>query len=185
MQCKEISSLVMKYFDGNVSELEIEMIMKHNDKCNRCAESFTLLKEALNFLSELPEIEVPEGFELKVMERIKTRGAYSANLKIAAFWMISVIGLIVFGWNMLVYAVLPLAKESGMFIAVWDVLVYGYNIAFGILREVIVTASVLLGKILVMRNILLRDYITYVTLMVMAFMGINLILINSRKLREN
>ena len=50
MQCKEISSLVMKYFDGNISELEREMIIRHNDKCSVCAEEFALLRQAIDSL---------------------------------------------------------------------------------------------------------------------------------------
>jgi len=185
MQCKEISSLVMKYFDGNISELEREMIIKHNDKCSCCAEEFTLLREAIDSLSELPEIEVPAGFEFKVMEGIKTRGKYSTSPEVVAFWLISILGLIIFGWNMLVFAAIPFIKESGMLIAVHNVLIYGFNIISGILRDVLIAVSVLLGKILIFRSILLRDYITSVTLIVLAFMGINLFFINSRKLQEN
>ncbi|HOR86617.1 MAG TPA: hypothetical protein PLL98_09040 [Bacillota bacterium] len=185
MQCKEINRLIMKYFDGNISELEKEMIIKHNDRCSCCAEEFTLLKEAIDSLSELPEIEVPTGFVLRVMEGIRTREKYSANPKAAAFWLVSIFGLIVFGWNIFVFSVIPFVKESGTLIAVNNVLIYGFNIISSVLREVLITVSVLLGKILILRNVLLRDYVTAVTLIVLAFTGINLFLINSRRLQEN
>ncbi|HYF84354.1 MAG TPA: zf-HC2 domain-containing protein [Clostridia bacterium] len=185
MQCKEISSLVMKYFDGNISELEREMIIKHNDKCSGCAEEFRVLREAIGTLEEFLEIEVPIGFESRVMEGIKTQRMYFTNPKIVAFWLISVLGLIVFAWNMLTFVTIPFVRESGVLIAAQNVLIYGVNIISGILREVLVTISVLLGKILVLRNVLLRDYVTFVTTIVMAFMGINLILIFRLNLREN
>jgi anti-sigma factor RsiW len=51
----------MKYFDGNISELEREMIIKHNDKCSRCAEEFAVLREAIDTLEEFAEIEAPVG----------------------------------------------------------------------------------------------------------------------------
>ena len=54
-----------------------------------------------------------------------------------------------------------------------------------ILSKIIVAVSILLGKILVMRNVLLRDYITNVTLIVLAFMAINVFLAYRRKLQEN
>ncbi|HPW40273.1 MAG TPA: hypothetical protein PLW98_02015 [Bacillota bacterium] len=185
MQCQEINNLVMKYFDGNISELEREMIIKHNEKCNRCAEEFGILRNAIDTLEELPEIEVPAGFESRVMEGILSRRAYSTNPKIVAFWLLSVLGLMVFGWNMAAYVIMPLIRESGIIIAANNVLIYGFNVVSGILREVVVTASMLLGKILVMRNVLLRDYITSVTLIVLAFMAINVFLAYRRKLQEN
>jgi hypothetical protein len=185
MQCKEINSLVMKYFDGNISELEREMIIKHNDKCNRCAEEFSVLREAIDTLEDFSEIEVPIGFELRVMEGIRTQKVYSTSPQVVAFWLISVLGLMVFGWNMLTFVAIPFVRESGMLIAAQNIFFYGLNIISGVLREVLVTISVLLGKILVLRNVLLRDYVTFVTTLVVAFMGINLLLIYRLNLREN
>ncbi len=185
MQCKHINSLVMKYFDGNISELEREIIIKHNDKCNRCAEEFAVLREAIDTLEEFTEIEVPVGFELKVMEGIKTRRAYSTSPKVVAFWLISVLGLMVFAWNMVTFVAIPFVRESGMLIAAQNIFIYGINVISGILREVLVTISVLLGKILVLRSVLLRDYVNFITMIVVAFMGINLFLIYRLKLREN
>jgi len=54
----------------------------------------------------------------------------------------------VFGWNMAAYVIMPLIRESGIIIAANNVLLYGFNVVSGILREVVVTASMLLGKIL-------------------------------------
>ena len=185
MQCKEINSLVMKYFDGNISELEREMIIKHNDKCSGCAEEFAVLREALDILEKFPEIEVPVGFESRVMEGIKTRRVYSTSPQIVAFWLIPVLGLMVFAWNMVTFVAIPFVMESGMLIAAQNVLIYGVNIVSGILSEVLVTVSVLLGKILVLRNVLLRDYVISLTMIVIAFMGIDLLLIHRLKLRED
>lgn len=185
MQCQEINSLVMKYFDGNISELEREMIIKHNEKCNRCAEEFGILRKAIDTLEKLPEIEVPAGFESRVMKGILSRRAYSTNPKIVAFWLISIFGLMVFGWNMTAHIMVPLIRESGIMIAANNILLYGFNLVSGILREIVVVASMILGKIIIMRNILLRDYITAVTLMVLGFMAINVFLVYRRKLQEN
>jgi len=185
VQCKEINSLVMKYFDGNISELEREMIIKHNEKCCSCAEEFAVLRDAIDALEDFPEIEVPVGFEARVMEGIKSQKAYSMNPRIVAVWLISILGLMVFAWNMVAYMVIPFVLESGMLIAAYNVIIYGINIISGILSELLVNVSVLLGKLLVLRNVLLRDYITGVTMLVMSFMGINLLLIYRLKLRED
>lgn len=185
MQCQEINSLVMKYFDGNICELEREMIIKHNDKCNRCAEEFLVLKRAIDTMEEFPEMEVPVGFEARVMERIFNSRVYSTNTKIVAFWLISIFGLMVFGWDMAAYIIVPFIRESGIMIAANNILIYGFNVVSGILREMVVVVSMMLGKIIIMRNVLLRDYITGVTLIVLGFMAINVFLVYRRKLQEN
>jgi hypothetical protein len=175
----------MKYFDGNISELERGMIIKHNEKCSSCAEEFAVLREAIDTLEEFPEVEVPAGFELRVMEGIKLQRAYFTNPKIVAFWLISVLGLMVFAWNMVTFVLIPFAVESGILIAAQNVVIYGVNVVSGILSNLLVIVSVMLGKILVLRNVLLRDYTTSVTLIALAFMGINLFLIYRLKLQEN
>lgn len=185
MQCKEISNLVMKYFDGNISELEREIIIRHNEKCCSCAEEFALLRNAIDTLEELPELEVPVGFESRVMEGIRTGRAYSVNPQLVAFWLISVLGLMIFAWNMVTFVAIPFIRESGMLIAAQNVIIYGINVVSGILRELLVTVSVFLGKILVLRNVLLRDYLSSVAMIAAAFMGINVLLIYRLKLREN
>jgi len=185
MQCKEINNLVMKYFDGNISELEREMIIKHNEKCSNCAQEFAALREALNTLEELPELEVPAGFESMVMKGIMTRRVYATNPKIVALGLISVLGLMIFAWNMVTFVAIPFISESGVLIAAQNVLACGFNVIFDILGKVLVTVSVMLGKILVLRNVLLRDYIAIVTLIALAFMGINLYLIHRHKPQEN
>lgn len=185
MQCEEINSLVMKYFDGNISELERGMIIKHNEKCSSCAKEFKVLRQAIDALEEFPEIEVPVGFESRVMNGIMTQKAYFTNPKIVAFWLVSVLGLMIFAWNMVTFVAIPFVMESGILIAAQNVLIYGMNFVSGFLSNLLVIVSVLLGKILVVRNILLRDYATSVTLIAMAFMGINLFLIYRFKLQEN
>jgi hypothetical protein len=184
MQCKEINSLVMKYFDGNISELEREMIIKHNEKCSFCAEEFTVLREAIDTLEEFPEIDVPDGFEARVMEGIKTHRVYATNPRIVAFWLISILGLMIFSWNLVVFVAIPFVRDSGMLIAAQNIVIYGVNMVYGFLREAIVIGSVLLGKILVLRNVMLRDYLNFIVMLVLAFMGINVLLVYRLKLRE-
>lgn len=185
MRCKEINNLVMKYFDGNASELEREMIVKHNKECSRCAEEFSLLREAIDIIEEFPEVEVPVGFESRVMEGIKTRGEYITSRKIVAFWLVAVLGLMVFGWNMVTHLAIPFIAESEAFVAVQNAIAYAVNMVSGILRELIVAVPVLLGKMLVLRNILLRDYVTAAAMIVSAFMCINLFLIYRFSVQEN
>lgn len=185
MQCKEINNLIMKYFDGHISELEYEMIIKHNEKCTDCALEFRILKDAICTLEELPEVEVPEGFESRVMEGIKASTVYSMNPKVLFFWLISVLGLMVFAWNMLSFVVIPFIRDSGVLIMAQNLIIYGINFISDILKNVLVVLSVMLGKILILRNILLRDHITMVTGIVLAFMGISIIMVNRLKLGED
>lgn len=185
MQCKEINDLVMKYFDGYISELEYEMILKHNEKCTECALEFQVLKEAIGALEELPEVEVPEGFEGRVMEGIKASRAYSVNPKVVLLWLVSLLGLTVFTWNMMSFVVIPYVKESGVLIMAQNLIIYGFTFIENLLRDIVIMSSVLLGKILVVRNVLLRDHITMVTAIVLTFTGASILMINRLKLGED
>jgi hypothetical protein len=185
MQCREINDLIMKYFDGDISELEYEMIVKHNEKCTDCAFEFRVLKEAICAVEELPELEVPDGFQNKVMYKVKTSAPYTMNPKVLFFWLISVLGLMVFAWNMLSFVVVPYVRESGVLIMAQNLIIYSYNTISGLLKDMLIEASVLFGKIFKYRNILLRDYITFVTAIVLIFTGISVLMVNKLKLGEN
>ncbi len=185
MHCKEISNLVMKYFDGNISELEREMIIRHNESCSSCAEEFTVLREAMDTLEDFSEIDVPIGFQAGIMEEIRTWKPYSLSPQIVMFWLISILGLMVFSWNMVIFVAVPFIRESGILIAAQNIIIYGVSIVSDILYQLLVTVSVLLGKLLVLRNVVLRDYAIGLTMTVLAFTGLNLFLLHRRKLQEN
>ncbi len=185
MHCKEISDLVMKYFDGNISELEREMIIRHNESCSSCAEEFTVLREAMDALEDFSEIEVPTGFESRVMEEIRTWKPYTISPQIMAFWLISILGLMVFSWNMAIFVAVPLIRESGILIAAQNIVIYCVNFVSDILYQMLVNSSVIVGKLLVLRNVVLRDYVISLTMAVLAFMGMNMFLLHRRQLQEN
>jgi len=175
----------MKYFDGNISELEREMIIRHNESCSSCAEEFTVLREAMDAIEDFCEIDVPLGFESRVMGEIRDWKPYSLNPRVVAFWLISILGLMVFSWNMIIFVTVPLIRESGILIAAQNVIIYGASVVSDILYRLLVTASVLLGKLLVLRNVVLRDYVIGLTMIVLAFMGINMFLLHRRQPQEN
>lgn len=185
MHCKEISNLVMKYFDGNISELEREMIIRHNESCSGCAEEFAVLREAMDALEDLCDLEVPDGFETRIMEEVRALKPYSLSPQIVAFWLISILGLMVFSWNMVIFVAVPLIRESGVLIAAQNLVIYCVGVVSDILYQLLVTTSVLLGKLLVIRNVVLRDYVIALAMAVMAFMGINMFLLHRRQLQEN
>lgn len=184
MQCKEVNELIMKYFDHDISELEMEMLARHNEKCPDCALEFNALKNVLSSLEELPELEAPEGFECRVMESIKARNAAPVNTQSLAFWLIGILGLIIFAYNMLSFVVVPYILDSGILIMAQNILIFAVTGILNLLREALVTLTVFVGKLLIFRNILLRDYMDIVMMVVFAFVGINLLLISKLKLQE-
>lgn len=184
MQCREINELIMKYFDHEISELELEMLEKHNEKCAGCAEEFNALKGALSALEELPELESPEGFEARVMENIKMRNAALNNKQSLVFWLIGILGLIIFACNMLSFVIIPYIRDSGILIIAQNVIIFAVTGILSLLREALIALSVLVGKLLIFRNVLLRDYMDVVMIVVFAFVGMNLLLISKLKLQE-
>lgn len=184
MQCREINELIMKYFDHDISELEMEILEKHNEKCPSCALEFNALKDALSALEELPELEAPEGFEARVMENIKMQHAALDNKQSLVFWLIGILGLIIFACNMLSFVIIPYIRDSGILIIAQNVIIFAVTGILSLLREALITLSVLVGKLLIFRNVLLRDYMDVVMIVVFAFVGMNLLLISKLKLQE-
>ncbi len=185
MQCRETNDLIMKYFDHDISELEIEMLLKHNEKCPGCALEFDAMKEALSALEELPLLEVPEGFEAKVLESIRMRDAAVNHAQSLVFWLIGILGLIIFACNMMSFVIIPYIRDSGILLIAQNVIIYAVTGVLELLREALVTLSLSVGKLLILRNVLLRDYMDAVMMVVFAFVGMNLLLISKLKLQED
>lgn len=184
MQCREISDLMMKYFDGSFSEIELEQITRHNKGCKQCDEEFEALKSAIFALEDLPEPEIPAGFEARVMESIRTQKAYFVNPQVLLYWLVGIVGLLVFAANMVSNFVIPFARESGMLLVVYNTAIFVLNYVFGMLREALTVMSVLLGKLLVFRNILFKDYMAIANMIIVLFMFVDFLLVRALKLQR-
>ncbi len=184
MQCREIDALVMKYLDGNISEIEMELIKKHNENCASCAEEFAVLSDAIYTLEELPDIEVPEGFTARVMSSIKEQKRFALTPQIVLLWIIGLAGLAVFMINVVMFAVIPAIKSSGILIAAYNIMVYSGTIISNAIKDFFVFGSLALSKLLIFRTILLSEYLVFVVASIGVFIAANMLIVRTLKLQQ-
>lgn len=183
MQCKQISDLMMKYFDGNISELELEQLLRHNQKCPDCAEEFEVLKDAIYEVEMLPDIEPPIELTANIMAAVANQKHLNVNARQLICWMMGFVGLVVFTYNMISYVIFPVFGVEPVVS-----LQGGLNLVYLViekLKEGFIELSVYLGKLLVLRNIIFREYTLFIFLWVMTFVAAGMLLYKMIVMKKN
>lgn len=70
MNCETANELIMKYFDGEINDIEEAQLMQHLKTCKSCSEEFRCMKEVFATIQAESGIEPPENFEAMVMDKI-------------------------------------------------------------------------------------------------------------------
>lgn len=70
MNCKLSGEYIMKFFDGDLNDIENSHLQRHLKACERCKREFESMKEIFDSLGQTNVIEPPEDFEERVMEKI-------------------------------------------------------------------------------------------------------------------
>jgi hypothetical protein len=174
MQCKEISSLMMKHFDGNISELELEQLLRHNQKCPACAEEFEVLKSAIFEIEMLPDIDPPAELTTNIMAAVASQKHFSFNSRQLVCWIMGFVGLVLFTYNIISYALFP-AMGLAPIVSIDSGLELLYRVADSI-KEATLALPIYFGKLLIIRDMLLREYTLFIILWVFAFVAVGLML---------
>lgn len=174
MQCRQISNLTMKYFDGNISEIELEQLLKHNQKCPDCAEEFEVLKDAIYEMETLPEIDPPLELTANIMTSIIEQKHFSLNKRQIICAIMGFVGLVLFTYNIISYVILPMMGITPL-VSFQSGLEVIYMLVDRI-KDGFVDMSLYLGKLLIFRNILFREYTVFLSLWLMMFATVGLLL---------
>jgi len=70
MNCEQSQELMMKYFDGNLNDIENQKFKQHLMMCEKCREDFEQLDGILNSIGDAIAVEPPQDFEENVMEKV-------------------------------------------------------------------------------------------------------------------
>lgn len=81
MNCEPFSTLIMKYMDGEINDVEHGQLKHHLSECNVCNKEFTELKNVMDVLDNKDVIEPPSDFEKTVMQKIELLDIYNKKLK--------------------------------------------------------------------------------------------------------
>lgn len=180
MECSQMSDLIMKYLDGDISEVELKLLNKHKLSCEACRKEFIIMTEMAEIINDLPELEAPYGFEEKVMDKLKLQKSRTSMFNM----LIGAAGLFVFAYYMILYAIIPFLQESG---AMQILLGYGSYIADiigGYITRIIVYLPITIENLLILRNILVRDYMNILMFIAGGVLLLNLGLIRFINLQQ-
>ncbi|MDF2593399.1 MAG: hypothetical protein K0S75_2865 [Clostridia bacterium] len=183
MQCRQISNLIMKYFDGNISEIELQQLMNHNQKCSDCAEEFEILKDAIYEIETLPEIEPPHELTANIMTSIIEQKHFSLNKRQLICAVMGFVGLVLFTYNIISFVILPMMGITPL-ISFQS----GVEVIYLLVEKVMdgfVDMSLYLGKLLVFRNILFREYTVFLSLWLAMFAMVGLMLYKLMNMKNN
>lgn len=71
MNCQESYDYMMKYFDGDMNDIEQAQFRQHLKACKSCSENFESMSEIFGILKEESGVEPPLNFEAGVMQRLE------------------------------------------------------------------------------------------------------------------
>jgi len=70
MTCKNIEDKISMYLDGDLPQIEVEDMNKHIENCEACKALFEDMKLMHELMVEMPQMELPEGFEAELHEKL-------------------------------------------------------------------------------------------------------------------
>ncbi len=68
--CEECQSLIDLYLDDGLTRDEKQRFLSHISSCNECSEALDFAKSVKSTLANLPELEIPSDFTIKVREKL-------------------------------------------------------------------------------------------------------------------
>lgn len=183
MECKQINNLTMKYFDGYISEIELEQLLRHNQKCPGCAEEFEVLKDAIFEIETLPELDPPLELTANIMTAVLSQEQLHVNGKQLICWIMGFIGLVLFTYNIISYVVFPMMGIAPI-VSLQSVLDIIYLLVEKA-KDGFVAISLYLGKLMIIRNIIFKEYIMFIFLWLAAFASVGLMLYRMINMKKN
>lgn len=70
MNCEMANNYMMKYFDGEINEIDDAQFKLHLKSCEKCRQEFDCMAEIFATLEGSSTLEPPENFEASVMEKV-------------------------------------------------------------------------------------------------------------------
>lgn len=103
MNCEMSKNYIMKYFDGELNDIEEVQFRQHLKSCSSCSDEFNCMETIFTTLEEQTGIEPPDNFEAMVMEQVgafekkrKERNSRQLVLIYNATTLLSIVLLLVF-----------------------------------------------------------------------------------------
>ncbi len=82
--CKQIQEIIPLYIDNMLSDEEQNAVRAHIETCEACKAEYELMASIIKTAASLPELDVPEGFHEKLMEKVKAEAEKKQERKMYA-----------------------------------------------------------------------------------------------------
>lgn len=83
MNCQEVTELMQRYLDKDLSETEYDVLLQHMQRCPECTEMYERLKQLSGELENLPKVNPPCSIVDSIMPRLleidRMQGQHSAG----------------------------------------------------------------------------------------------------------
>jgi len=123
MKCREAIEAMMKYFDGEINDIDSYRLKQHIKNCSVCSEQYSLLSDAIDYIESQPLLDPEEGFEECVMEEIgqifiKKKGFSKLSLHLfyaaaSAFLLIMMVWMVIFLHSISSLDIIDIVFNSG------------------------------------------------------------------------
>lgn len=154
MNCKISEEYLMKYFDGELNDIENAQLKLHLKGCKKCSEDFENLSSVFSYLNTEGVVEPPQDFETNVMIRINTleaaRKRRIEGILLGLYWLataaLAAIAIIfMLGMKELILKTVEPLTQSGVLYAVYYVLKGFYSIIDTVISWVVIVNASLSG----------------------------------------
>ncbi len=85
LNCNDIKKLINKYIDGELDENLRSSFDEHIDSCKECKQELEETFMVVNLLNDIPDSELPEGFETSLHEKLLSVKPEAENKVVSLF----------------------------------------------------------------------------------------------------
>lgn len=174
MRCDEAELLIMEYFDGGLKKEKLDLLLGHFLECPECEREFNALREVIEAVEELPEMEPAEDFTKNVMItveqkkwRLRSERYLSSFMWAAALFAFMILTRDVFSSSL--HGVINTAAMSGSGSHISALASIGE-----LFTDIPGKFTALLQRVFYIRTILLSEYLPYVIAGLLTFVLANL-----------
>ena len=162
MNCQTSNDYIMKYFDGEINDIEEAQFRQHMKTCTKCSEEFSCMSEIFGSLEAANTVEPPEGFEASVMEKVekvelarKDKNSRMLVLLYNAATVVSIILLMIFVADLKQVSVFNAFEKIGQYFGSFT---SAAAAVFGVVGDIISLLTGVIGVILDVAVSIVKSY---------------------------
>lgn len=174
MKCNEAEVLIMEYFDGGLKKEKLDLLLEHFKECEECEIEFNALREVIDAVEALPELEPALDFTKNVMITVEQkRWKLRSDRYLSSFmWAAALFAFMILTRDFFTSSMSGLANSaafSGTGMNASVISVFG-----DVFTDLPGKFSALLERVFYIRTILLSEYLPFVIGVLLTFILANL-----------